>query len=54
MTDKSETWYDRNERVLFERFLDFNEWFESEDGMGTTAFGIFYQATVIVGTKKRN
>ena len=32
MTVKSETWCDRDEHKLFEHFVDFNEWLESEDG----------------------
>jgi len=34
MTVKSETWCDRDEHKLFEYFVDFNEWLESEDGAG--------------------
>jgi len=30
---KSETWCDRDEHYLFEHFVDFNEWLESEDGL---------------------
>ena len=32
MAAKSETWCDRDEHNLFELFIDFNEWLESEDG----------------------
>lgn len=34
MTAKSETWCDRDEHNLFEYFIDFNEWLESDDGVG--------------------
>ena len=34
MTAKSETWCDRDEHNLFEYFVDFNEWLESDDGAG--------------------
>ena len=34
MTVKTETWCDRDEHKLFEYFVDFNEWLESEDGAG--------------------
>ena len=32
MTAKIEIWCDRDEHDLFEHFVDFNEWLESEDG----------------------
>ena len=32
MLNKPETWCDRDEHNLFELFIDFNEWLESEDG----------------------
>ena len=34
MMEKSETWCDRDEHKLYEHFVDFNEWLESEDGIG--------------------
>jgi len=34
MAEKSETWCDRDEHNLFEHFIDFNEWLESEDRIG--------------------
>ena len=34
MAAKTETWCDRDEHKLFEHFVDFNEWLESEDGIG--------------------
>lgn len=32
MTAKTETWCDRDEHNLFELFVDFNEWLESDEG----------------------
>lgn len=34
MTVKNETWCDRDEHNLFEHFVDFNEWLESEESIG--------------------
>ena len=34
MAAKTETWCDRDEHKLYEHFVDFNEWLESEDGVG--------------------
>lgn len=34
MVDKTETWCDRDEHKLFEHFIDFNDWLESDDGSG--------------------
>lgn len=31
---KTEIWCDRDEHKLYEHFVDFNEWLESEDGIG--------------------
>ena len=31
---KRETWCDRDEHKLFEHFVDFNEWLESDGGSG--------------------
>ena len=32
MMAKSETWCDRDEHNLYEHFVDFNEWIESDEG----------------------
>lgn len=32
---RSETWCDRDKHKLFEYFTDFNEWIDSEDGLGS-------------------
>jgi hypothetical protein len=32
MAVKTETWCDRDEHNLFEFFVDFNEWLESDEG----------------------
>jgi len=34
MAAKTETWCDRDEHRLFEHFVDFNEWIESDEGAG--------------------